>query len=346
MVGAGGGGSKIDIGSTPVDSSAQEIQGTAGDGLAAIGNPVQIGGKDDGGLIQTLSMDASGLARTALVRAEQGANANSTPLGIAGVHSVDLDVTNQASVSVFVFADQASATDGLEIQFSNDFSNYHTVHRYSVSASIPFGITVPVVARACRVKYTNGGVAQTIFRFNASQFPIPSANNGAEANTGSTTPRNAVQIGGSDGTLLRAISTNSSGHVTVTNSNQSFHVQLTTDQLFDRASSSSLTVKYTFQNVAAASTDANIVTAVASKRIRVLSVRLSSSTVATNITFNTKPGGAGTAISETFQLGVNATESYDLNQHGHFQTSVGEGLTVTTGAGSTTGVGITYIEVS
>ena len=66
---------------------------------------------------------------------------------------------------------------------------------------------------------------------------------------------------------------------------------------------------------------------------------------ATNVTFNSKPGGAGTAISELFALVANGGRAESPSPLGHFETTSGEGLAVTTGSGSTTGVGVVYIEV-
>src|SRR3990167_8155310 len=106
-----------------------------------------------------------------------------------------------------------------------------------------------------------------------------------------------------------------------------------------------LTPKYAKANVAASSTDASIVSAVASKKLRVLAFRLHTAGTATNVTFNSKPAGAGAAISELFALGANGGHSPGYCPVGHFETISGEGLTVTAGAGSTTGVGVVYVEV-
>lgn len=44
----------------PTGASATQVQGTAADGAAAVGNPVQVGGKDGAGNAQALSTDTSG----------------------------------------------------------------------------------------------------------------------------------------------------------------------------------------------------------------------------------------------------------------------------------------------
>ena len=66
-----------------------------------------------------------------------------------------------------------------------------------------------------------------------------------------------------------------------------------------------LTPKFFKANVTASSTDSNLVTAVGGKNIRVISFRIHAAGTATNVTFNSKPGGAGTAISELFACGAN-----------------------------------------
>lgn len=103
-------------------------------------------------------------------------------------------------------------------------------------------------------------------------------------------------------------------------------------------------VKYAFANVSAASTDAALVAAVANRRIKVISMAVVCGATATNITFNTKPAGAGSAITPAFQNAANGGEILPFNEGGWFETSVGEGLSCTTGAGSTTGVLLSYIE--
>lgn len=101
-----------------------------------------------------------------------------------------------------------------------------------------------------------------------------------------------------------------------------------------------------FTNVNASTTDAALVSAVPGKRIRVLAAYAQAGGTATAITFNTKPAGAGSAISPLFANGANGSSPLPFNPKGWFQTNLGEGLTVTTGAGSATGVLVSYEVVS
>jgi len=111
------------------------------------------------------------------------------------------------------------------------------------------------------------------------------------------------------------------------------------------ATTNALTPKFAKANIAATTTDGPLVTAVVGKRLRVLVFRVMTGATATTVTFNSKPGGAGVAISETMACGINGGQHGTYSPVGHFETAKGEGLTVTTGAGSTTGVGIVYVEI-
>lgn len=106
-----------------------------------------------------------------------------------------------------------------------------------------------------------------------------------------------------------------------------------------------LTPKFAKANVAQSQTDSVVIAAVSLKVLVILGFRVHGGATATTVVFNTKPAGAGTAISEVFALGANGGHSPGFSPVGHFKTNTGEGLTVTTGAGSTTGIGVVYVEV-
>ena len=115
--------------------------------------------------------------------------------------------------------------------------------------------------------------------------------------------------------------------------------------VYEPVSGTTLTVKRAFSNVAASQVDAPLVAAVALRKLRVLSVYAVAGGTATTLTFNSKPGGGGVAISALMANGANGGEVLGRNQDGWFETSIGEGLSVTTGAGSSTGIGVNYVEV-
>lgn len=101
-----------------------------------------------------------------------------------------------------------------------------------------------------------------------------------------------------------------------------------------------LSVKRTFVNQGASGTDATVVAAVTGKKIRVLALVMVTGASATNVTF----GSGSTAISPLFANAANSGAVLPLNEHGWFQTASGVALTVTTGAGSTTGILVLYLE--
>ena len=98
-------------------------------------------------------------------------------------------------------------------------------------------------------------------------------------------------------------------------------------------------------NIASSTTDGAIVSAIANRTIRVVQVACVCGSTATNITFNSKPAGAGTAISPLFANGANGGEILPYNPKGWFDTNQGEGLTATTSSGSTTGILIGYLTI-
>lgn len=93
------------------------------------------------------------------------ANSSGTVLGVSGVFTgTSEDIADYSSVKVSVFADQASATDGLQIQQSVNGINWDFVDAYTVQASTGKTFGAPVQAKFLRVVYTNGAVASTAFR--------------------------------------------------------------------------------------------------------------------------------------------------------------------------------------
>lgn len=107
------------------------------------------------------------------------------------------------------------------------------------------------------------------------------------------------------------------------------------------AAGAELTPKFAFLNQAASGTAQTVVAAVTSKKIRVLSLSLTVGATATNVTLNS----ASSAKTCLIACGANGGVIWPHSPVGWFETVSGEALTVTTGAGSTTGIHVVYIEV-
>lgn len=98
-------------------------------------------------------------------------------------------------------------------------------------------------------------------------------------------------------------------------------------------------------SVAASQTDSALVSAVSGAVLRVISMHvMTGASGPTNFQINTKPGGAGTAISPVYPLAANGGINLDHNPHGYYVSSSGEGLTITTGAGDTCVGNVLYVE--
>lgn len=101
--------------------------------------------------------------------------------------------------------------------------------------------------------------------------------------------------------------------------------------------------KGAFDTVAASQTDSVLVAAVANMKIRVHAFMINQGDAANAVTFNTKPAGAGTAISPALKYSINGGTTSTEAPSGWFETNRGEGLTVTTGAtASNTGIMVVY----
>lgn len=71
------------------------------------------------------------------------------------------------SINAIVFADQASAANGLQIQVSRDGTTWRVAAQVAVTASTYTTLNAPLFLRYARIVYTNGVVAQTSFALDA-----------------------------------------------------------------------------------------------------------------------------------------------------------------------------------
>lgn len=92
-------------------------------------------------------------------------NSSATPLGSSATFTGTFeDVKDYAALTLSVFADQASATDGLKFDWSHDGTNVDRTEATTVSASSGRAFNILVRARYFRVRYVNDATAQTAFR--------------------------------------------------------------------------------------------------------------------------------------------------------------------------------------
>ncbi len=92
-------------------------------------------------------------------------NSSNTPLGIDGVFPGTWEeVTDYALIVVQVYTDQISAIDGLEIQWSSNGTDMDDMDDFTIPANNGKTFTFGAQAKYFRIVYTNGGVAQSVFR--------------------------------------------------------------------------------------------------------------------------------------------------------------------------------------
>lgn len=96
---------QVDLVTGPTGASALQIQGTAADGAAATGNPLQIGGKDGSGDIQALLTDTAGrLAVDANLQVGDSDVGESNPVPVANA------LTSQGTFTIGSGADGSAVT--------------------------------------------------------------------------------------------------------------------------------------------------------------------------------------------------------------------------------------------
>lgn len=113
---------------------------------------------------QSVAVNSDGQMHV-VMRGHVDAN-NSTEVPLAGGAAfvgTATDVLDFGFIFVNVYADQASATDGLSIQQSQNGAHWHWTDEYTIAATSGKTFSIQPSMRYIRVVYTNGGVAQTEF---------------------------------------------------------------------------------------------------------------------------------------------------------------------------------------
>lgn len=88
------------------------------------------------------------------------------------------DVSEYSNLSIMIFVDQISATNGLNFEYSSDATNVDDGDAYTIPASNGQQISVPLTTRYYRIRYVNGTTNQGAFRMQAklhTDRPKPSS---------------------------------------------------------------------------------------------------------------------------------------------------------------------------
>jgi hypothetical protein len=102
-------------------------------------------------------------------------NSTTTPLLADAVWTGESEnILAYNGISLFVTSDVASATAGIEIQYSKDGeSNWRTAEAYTLVAGAEKWFTPPAFGGYLRIKYTNGGSDQTTFELTTTLRKMP-----------------------------------------------------------------------------------------------------------------------------------------------------------------------------
>ena len=125
----------------------------------------------DDGVALDVKLNPNTLSKELLVNLEGhlcSENSTDTPLGIGEVFTGSgwQDSLDYGVISIDVSADQASATDGLVVQWSNDGITVHNTDSFTILANTNKTFTFGPANRYIRLKYTNGAVGQEVFQLN------------------------------------------------------------------------------------------------------------------------------------------------------------------------------------
>lgn len=117
---------------------------------------------DSTGKLSLSATNPSSVSYTSLIST---LNSSNTPLSANGVFTGTAeDVSNYSEARVSVFGDVASATDGMQMQQSNNGTNWDNIDSYTIPANTGKSFGAGIGARFFRIVYTNGGTIQTAFR--------------------------------------------------------------------------------------------------------------------------------------------------------------------------------------
>lgn len=231
---------------------------------ANAGRFVTAGGIGSAMLVNVVSTTGADIMSNAV----STANSSTATLGAGGVFTGTAeDITKYGEVRVTVFADVASATDGLQMQQSSDGTNWDGSDAYTIAAagnSKTFGAGCAM--KFFRVVYTNGGTIQATFRMQTT-FHV------------NATKPSSVRP--QDGRTNETDMTEGASY-------NFYHNGLT----WDRQRTPN---KFVTLNAVSIASEATIWTPAAGKKFRLLGYLLTSGTVGGNVTL--KDNTAGTTIA-------------------------------------------------
>lgn len=165
-----------DTGDTEIDPATEDKQDDMISALASVVSALDVNLSTiaSEATLQTLATEATLDDISTRINGQVDSNnSTTTPLGISGTFTgTATDALNTAMISIMVRSDQASATDGLVIEWSPDGTNWDDDDKFTIPANNGKFYTFGPQSRFFRVIYTNGAVAQGAFRLQTILKPF------------------------------------------------------------------------------------------------------------------------------------------------------------------------------
>jgi hypothetical protein len=118
-----------------------------------------------------VEVNSGGQLRTVMRGVCDEGNSTTTPL-LANDSFVGtvIDTLDYSALSIVVHSDVDSGTDGLEVDYSANGTDWHSGELYTIKGGSTKFFTPALQGRYLRVKYTNGGTDQTEFHLQLNTF--------------------------------------------------------------------------------------------------------------------------------------------------------------------------------
>ena len=122
-------------------------------------------------------------------------NSTTTNLAAGGTFTgTGEDVSEYSTVMVTIFSSHVSATDGFQLQFSSDGTNWDYGDSFSIPATTGKTFSVGVTAKFYRVVYTNGATATTSLRIQSLYSKAAKKNSSVRPQDGRTNDNDFEEV--------------------------------------------------------------------------------------------------------------------------------------------------------
>lgn len=168
----------ISVGPPEVRREIIVLGDATGANLALVGGRIPV---DGSGVTQPISfvspqhaiIDSGNVNVTGALSVISSNNSSTTTLGAGGTFTGLADnLFAFKAITIYCFADQASAVGGFNLEWSSDGTHWDDVQSYSVAAGESRVFSQTINANFFRVVYTNGGTIQGAFRLQVILHPV------------------------------------------------------------------------------------------------------------------------------------------------------------------------------